>query len=65
LEFYVGHTKLKVYNLAPPVYHAISECLLFRISSSILFWRDSCGVYLASFVTYFISRYNTVNSRGC
>jgi hypothetical protein len=39
LELYVGHMKLKVYNLASPVYHALSECLLFRIASSILFWR--------------------------
>ena len=38
LEFYVGHIKLKVYNLASAVYHTISECLLFRIESSILFW---------------------------
>ena len=38
-KFYVGHTKLEVYDLASAVYRAISECLLFRIASSVLFWR--------------------------
>jgi len=38
-KLYVGHMKLKDDNLASDVYHAIPGCLLFRIASSVLFWR--------------------------